>query len=203
MGRIVNSKKVSFSSPFIVTVFGQSRWRNLFSPRRCSIRAQILGGTGELASTGLMIYHIEVAIHIPEPAVSRKTLVRSAAITWGLVGAFLSLRAVLWFKTPSPAVLGLFLLALGLGFLKGKFIFSGLARRNIRRIRELSPHKEKICLFAFQAVQSYVIIVGMMALGIGLRRSALPRVDLAVLYLAIGSALIYASFQYWRAALPQ
>jgi hypothetical protein len=142
-----------------------------------------------------------MAIHIPEPAVSRRTLIFSAAITWGLVGAFLSLRAVFWFKTPSPAVLGLSLLALGLGFLKGRFIFSRLARRNIRRIRELSPHKERICLFAFQAVQSYVIIAGMMALGIVLRHSPLPRRDLAVIYLAIGSALIYASFQYWRAAL--
>jgi hypothetical protein len=143
-----------------------------------------------------------MTMHIPEPAVSRRTLILSAAITWGLVGAFLSLRGVFWFKSPSPAVLGLALLALGLGFLKGQFIFSRLARRNILRIRELSPHKEKICLFAFQAIQSYVIIVGMIALGMILRHSTLPRTDLAVLYLAIGSALIYASFQYWRAALP-
>jgi hypothetical protein len=141
-----------------------------------------------------------MAMHIPEPAVSRRTLILSAAITWGLVGGFLSLRAVFWFKSPSPSVLGLAILALGLGFLKGRFIFSRLARRNIQRIGELSPHKERICLFAFQAIQSYVIIVGMMALGILLRHSSLPRVYLAVLYLAIGSALIYASFEYWRAA---
>jgi hypothetical protein len=141
-------------------------------------------------------------MHIPEPAASRRTLIFSAAITWGLVGTFLSLRAVVWFKPPRPAALGLALLALGLGFLKGRFVFSGLARRNIRRIRDLSPHKQKICLFAFQAVQSYVIIIGMMTLGLLLRHSPLPRSDLAVLYLAIGSALIYASFQYWRAALP-
>jgi len=140
-------------------------------------------------------------MRIPEPAVSRRTLILSAAITWGLVGAFLSLRGIFWFKTPSPAVLGLALLGLGIGFIKGRFIFSGLARRNIRRIRDLSPHKEKICLFAFQAIQSYVIIIGMMALGMILRHSSLSRADLAVIYLAIGSALIYASFQYWRAVL--
>lgn len=91
------------------------------------------------------------------------------------------------------------LLALGIGFLKGRYIFSKLAFRNIRRIQALSPHKEKICLFAFQAIQSYLIIVGMIILGILLRLSRVPREILAVIYLAIGSALLYASLPYWRA----
>ena len=77
-------------------------------------------------------------------------------------------------------------------------MFARLARRNIQRIRELSPHKEKICLFAFQALQSYVLIIGMITLGILLRLSPIPREYLAIVYLAIGFALVYASLQYWR-----
>ena len=89
------------------------------------------------------------------------------------------------------------LLALAIGFLKGHFLLSRMARRNIRRIFELSPHKEKICLFAFQAIQAYLVIFGMMALGILLRHSSIAREALAVVYLAIGSGLMYASIPYW------
>jgi hypothetical protein len=108
-------------------------------------------------------------------------------------------RAAFWFGPPNVGVFGLVALALAAGYLKGRFIFSRLALRNIRRIRELSPHKEKICVFAFQAIHSYVIVAAMMTLGILLRHSPIPREILAVIYLAIGAALIYGSLPYWRA----
>ena len=88
-------------------------------------------------------------------------------------------------------------LALAVGILKGRFLLSRMARRNVVRIFALSPHKEKICLFAFQAIQAYLVICGMTALGIVLRHSSIPREALAVVYLAIGSALMYASLPYW------
>ncbi len=135
--------------------------------------------------------------HIPEPAVRRRTLILSAALVWALVGAFLSFRAALWFRSLQRSALWLIVPALAVGFLKGHFLLSRLARRNIERIIALSPHKEKICLFAFQAIQAYLVIFGMMALGILLRRSAVAREVLAVVYLAIGSALMYASLPYW------
>jgi hypothetical protein len=135
--------------------------------------------------------------HIPEPAVRRRTLILSAAVVWALVGAFLSFRAVLWFRSSDRAVSWMVFLALVIGFLKGHFLLSRMARRNIKRILELSPHKEKICIFAFQAIQAYLVIFGMMALGIILRHSSVAREALAIVYLAIGSALMYASLPYW------
>ena len=138
-------------------------------------------------------------MNLPEPAVRRSTLIRSAALVWAAVGIYLSARAVIWFRAAARPTLPLALLALLLGFIKGQFIFARLARRNIERIGELSPHKDKICIFAFQAYASYAIIAGMMALGIALRHSSLDRVILAVIYLAIGSALVYGSGPYWRA----
>ena len=136
---------------------------------------------------------------IPEPAVRRPTLILSAAVVWAMVGAFLCFRAALWFRASGGTIFWLAFLGLAVGFLKGHFLLSRMARRNIRRIFELSPHKDKICLFAFQAIQAYLLIFGMMALGILLRHSSVPREILAVVYLAIGSALIYASLPYWRA----
>jgi hypothetical protein len=136
--------------------------------------------------------------YIPEPAVRRRTLILSAAVVWALVGAFLSFRAALWFRSSSRAISWMVFLALAIGFLKGHFLLSRMARRNIDRILALSPHKEKICLFAFQAIQAYLVIFGMMALGIILRHSSIVREVLAVVYLAIGSALMYASVPYWK-----
>jgi len=92
------------------------------------------------------------------------------------------------------------LIALVAGFLKGHFVFSKLAQKNIRRIYELAPHKEKVCIFAFQAAFSYLLIIGMITLGILLRFSPIPREYLAIVYLAIGIGLLYASVQYWLAA---
>lgn len=141
-----------------------------------------------------------MAVRVPEPAVTRKTLIRSAAVAWGIAGLFLSVRAVAWLPARIPAALGLILLALSLGTVKGRLVFARLAVRNIRRILALSPHKERICLFAFQAVQSYVVILGMMGLGMVLRLAPIPRPWLALLYLAIGSGLVIGSLPYWRAA---
>jgi hypothetical protein len=136
---------------------------------------------------------------LPEPAVKRCTLILSAATVWGLVGAFLSFRAFLWFRASDRRVSWMVAMALAVGFLKGHFLLTRMARRNIRRIHELSPHKAKICIFAFQAIQAYLIIFGMIMLGILLRRSSIVREVLAVIYLAIGTALLYASLEYWRA----
>ena len=136
---------------------------------------------------------------IPEPAVTRATLVRSAAIVWAAVGTALAVRAMLWFQASERNVFGMAFVALAIGFLKGHYLFSRLARRNIRRIYELSPHKEKICIFAFQAAFSYLLIMGMITLGILLRLSPIPREYLAMIYLAIGVGLLYASTQYWLA----
>ena len=137
---------------------------------------------------------------IPEPAVSRRTLVRSAAIVWGAVGTVLSLRAMLWFQASERKVFWMVFIALLIGFLKGHFVFSKLAQKNIRRIFELAPHKEKVCIFAFQAALSYLLVIGMIMLGILLRFSPIPREYLAIVYLAIGIGLLYASVQYWLAA---
>lgn len=141
--------------------------------------------------------------HVPEPAVRRRTLILSAAAVWALVGAFISFRAVLWFRSSSRPVFWMIVLALAIGFLKGHFLLSRMARRNIRRILGLSPHKEKVCIFAFQAIQAYLVILGMMALGILLRHSSVAREALAVVYLAIGSGLMYASLPYWMAESSQ
>ncbi len=121
----------------------------------------------------------------------------TAGVVWVMVGLFLCARAIGWFAQSPHWVIPLSIAALLIGWIKARFIFSKLVKRNIRRIKELSPNKEKICVFAFQAMQSYLIIITMIALGIVLRLSPIPREYLAAIYLAIGSALFFAGFEYF------
>lgn len=135
-----------------------------------------------------------------EPAVTRRALLATAAAVWLLAGLMLSARAVVWLvETNSPlSASALAVPALLLGWAKGRWVLIPLATQNIVRIHALSPHKPKICLFAFQAIQSYLLVAGMVAAGFLLRLSPMPRPLLAALYLAIGTALITASFRYRR-----
>lgn len=139
---------------------------------------------------------------IREPAASRKTLVTTAAAVWAIVGLFLIVRGLLYYPEAHAAngVLTLIVAVVGilLGLAKGIFVFAKLARRNVERINLLSPHKEKICVFAFQAWESYLIVLIMITLGILLRMSPLPRLYLIGVYLLIGIGLLIGSRAYLK-----
>lgn len=139
---------------------------------------------------------------IREPAASRKTLITTAAVVWAVVGLFLIVRGLLYYPEAHSAngVLTLIVAVVGilLGLAKGIFIFAKLARKNVERIKLLSPHKEKICVFAFQAWESYLIVLIMITLGILLRMSPLPRLYLIGVYLLIGIGLLIGSRAYLK-----
>jgi hypothetical protein len=82
-----------------------------------------------------------------------------------------------------------------LAVMAGRWGFGGIARKNIRRLRRLP---DRGCFFAFQAWTSYLLIAVMIALGITLRHSSIPKSVLDVLYTAIGGALLLGSFHYYR-----
>jgi len=72
--------------------------------------------------------------------------------------------------------------------------FRRLARQNIERIKQLN---DRACLFSFLAWRSYAVVAVMIAGGVLLRHSAIPKHWLAVLYGAIGGGLFLASFVYY------
>lgn len=136
--------------------------------------------------------------HIPEPAVTRSALQRTAALVWAIAGAVLVGRALPWLALGGPMGLGMAVAGVSLGILKSRMIFIPLAARNVERIHALSPHKERICLFAFQAIQSYLLVAAMMTAGILLRTTSIPRTILGGVYIAIGTALLLACPVYLR-----
>lgn len=80
------------------------------------------------------------------------------------------------------------------------FGFLRVVNKNLSRIL---PVKGKRCVFAFISWKSYLIIFVMICMGIALRRSFIPKPFLAVLYIAIGLALVLSSVRYLRFLLHQ
>ncbi len=131
-----------------------------------------------------------------KPAASKYLLIALAGLMWSTVGVMFCSMAYCWIKeldrlTALP--LGLFGIILSLAAYR--FGFSGIARKNIDRICLLP---EKGCIFAFQAWKSYLIIAFMVALGIILRHSPIPKHYLAIIYTTIGGALLLSSLHYYR-----
>jgi hypothetical protein len=70
-------------------------------------------------------------------------------------------------------------------------------------LKRILPSDDKKCLFSFVSWKSYLIIAVMIAMGTILRRSAIPKQYLAILYIGIGLALILSSVRYMRIFLRE
>jgi hypothetical protein len=131
-----------------------------------------------------------------KPGVHKTWLLLIAGMLWIGVGLMLDTLAYLWLKNEThhkvliSAVIG-FILALIIhhfGFLK-------VVDKNLNRIL---PMEGARCAFSFISWKSYFLIAIMMLMGYGLRHSHLPKLYLAALYSAIGTALILSSIRYLR-----
>ena len=75
------------------------------------------------------------------------------------------------------------------------FGFLRIVDKNLARIL---PMQGKRCVFSFMPLKSYILILIMSLLGVTLRHSPVPKPNIAVLYIAIGTALILSSIRYFR-----
>ena len=131
-----------------------------------------------------------------KPAVDKKILIALSGITWSIVGIALCRLAVIWLsETGSSMIVQFGLAGLTLAFLIYFFGFSKIVDRNTERILSKSG---KVCVFAFQAWKSYLIVVVMIGMGIALRNSPLPRDYLSIIYIGFGGAMILSSVRYYR-----
>lgn len=131
-----------------------------------------------------------------KPTVPKCWLFAACGVMWSTVGLMMCVTGVSWLV--GEGILrgaGLGLAGLVMAVLAVRWGFNSVAQKNIRRLRQLP---DRGCFFAFQAWQSYLIILFMVALGIALRNSPIPKTILAVIYTAIGGALFLGSFHYHR-----
>jgi len=134
--------------------------------------------------------------HRLKPGVPRDWLLGLAGLVWTGVGLGLGRMALVWLAEEELThALLLGGAGLVLGLVIHRFKFSRLARLNIERICRSG---ERPCVFAFQAWYTYPLIGLMIAVGIFLRHSTIPHSILAVIYTAIGTALIAGSLQYYH-----
>jgi hypothetical protein len=128
------------------------------------------------------------------PAVDKKYLLITAGIMWCGVGVMLISFAVSWLIHYQERGKALFYIAGLLAGLPIHFMgFSKLARKNISRLVALQGKK---CFFSFITWKSYLIIIIMVALGITLRHSAIPKQYLSILYNGLGIGLFLSGTLY-------
>jgi hypothetical protein len=131
-----------------------------------------------------------------KPEVDRKVLIALSGIVWSVVGFILCKKALDWLSlAPLSRLIPFATSGLVLALLIHFLGFRKLVNRNIDRILSKG---ERLCIFAFQAWKSYVIIVVMVGMGIALRASSLPREYIAVIYIGFGGAMLLSSFRYYR-----
>lgn len=129
-----------------------------------------------------------------KPGVQRKTHLLLAACLWTSVGILLIGRGTHWLYAAN--LLYLLLPAILLGFLKSHFILDKTAVKSINRILLL---EDGSCLGAVYSKKTWLLALGMMAMGMILRHSSFPKSLLGVLYIMVGWALFWSSRNGWRA----
>lgn len=129
-----------------------------------------------------------------DPAVDKKFLIVLSGMLWSIVGIALCNLAVGWLsETTTRSAVWLGAAGTVLSLLIHHFGFLKLVATNIERI--LSK-KGKVCIFAFQPWNSYLIILIMVGMGMFLRHSSLSKPYLAVVYIGFGGAMLLSSLKY-------
>ena len=130
-----------------------------------------------------------------KPSADRYWLLLAAGATWSVVGLVLCGLACYWLSQSAwPWSAAAASAGFACGVLVYAFGFARIARRNIARIAD---QPDRVCVFAFQAWRSYLLIVVMMVLGWVLRHSRLSLLVLAIIYLTVGTGLALASSLYY------
>lgn len=130
------------------------------------------------------------------PRADKRILVFLAGLMWCGVGIMLIKYAVLWLSTVNGKEQFYFYTAgLLAAILIHHFGFLKIADKNLKR---LLPLTEKKCLFSFMTWKSYIIVLVMVSMGIGLRHSSIPKPYLSILYIGIGLGLFLSGIRYFR-----
>ena len=129
------------------------------------------------------------------PRAGTRVQLVSAALMWMIGATILLVRGVGFLHDRWFAVL--IALAVTIGVAKSRFLLDRVARSAVTRIRE----RGVACYFGFFSPKSWGFIAVMMGGGILLRSSGLPKDLLAVIYVAVGSALVLADRIFWQAAV--
>ena len=131
----------------------------------------------------------------------QKTFINLSGLVWLAIGVFL-LRKGLSLITAAQmegdqAAIILITAGLLIGFVKGRFVLSKTVKRVVARILSLP---EPIRFSQVYSASYYVLIGGMILLGISMRWIPIPQEVRGTIDVAIGAALMNGAVLYFRAA---
>ncbi|MBT3631768.1 MAG: hypothetical protein HOG76_10215 [Candidatus Marinimicrobia bacterium] len=134
----------------------------------------------------------------PILAIPRHYLLLISGLMWSGVGLMLILLATRWLGDLDIRYPGLIIVAGVIpGLLVSIYGFARIVGKNIQRIEDMGS---RASIFAFQAWQSYLLIVIMMSMGAYVRHSGLiPMLLKTPGYFTIGTALSFSSIDYYKA----
>lgn len=130
-----------------------------------------------------------------KPSAPRKALLIIAGMMWCCVGLMLSFMAFHWLSDYEGSAWHFAIPGFLAAMIVHHFGFLKIVDKNLGRITRLPA---KPCIFSFISWKSYLIIIIMVTMGIGLRHSSIPKQYLSVIYLGIGLALFLSGTRYFR-----
>jgi hypothetical protein len=132
-----------------------------------------------------------------KPGASRRLRLFLAALAWTVVGLVLLITGASWALGAEPGLHPVLLAAaVAAGLAKAAFVLRHAANRVVRRILEGGDDR---CIGGFFSWRTWILVVIMIATGGLLRRSDISLPLVALVYVAIGTALLAASWLPWRA----
>ncbi len=135
------------------------------------------------------------------PAVDKRILLFLAGFIWISVGTMMLLLSYSWLKDGQIHGFWVFvLIGMTAALIIHHFGFLRIVDKNLGRIL---PMQGKKCIFSFMTWKSYVLVAVMLAMGIRLRHSSVPKSYLSLIYISIGMALILSSLRYLRVLFNQ
>lgn len=142
---------------------------------------------------------------------SRQQHLWIAGLIWTVVGAgLLTMGSVFWFHLPylgdlDARHLAIGMAAIALGLVKGRFVLDKTAGRVIARTEDLKEPNPLKSIFQMFGVKTIALIASMMGIGLALRMAGMSYEMRGLIYLAVGTALLWSCARYWSAAgkLPE
>jgi hypothetical protein len=140
------------------------------------------------------------------PGLNRQQHLWIAAAIWVVVGiGLLAMGSIFWFHFPYLGFLdrqhlGFGSLALGVGLLKGNFILTKTATRTIERVEHLAEPNPLKSIFQMFGIKTIALILAMMGIGIVLRVAGVSFEIRGLIYIAVGTALLWSARKYVSAA---
>jgi hypothetical protein len=128
--------------------------------------------------------------------VSKRFLLFEAALVWTFAGGMLLFRGNTYLDTSAGFPYLSIEASITCGLIFFMLLFLKISRSHIRRISQLPGDSHR--LYEFFSFRSYLMMVGMISLGIFLRKSSMiPLSTLALAYITMGIPLLLSSVLFY------